>query len=70
MLNLADLKPVRQVILPRPYPTFLPYFFDTPGTSVLNNSTIETLQISLGPGLDNRDGPYRFEIESVRLDWD
>jgi hypothetical protein len=68
VLNLADLKPVRQAILPRPYPTFLPYFFDTPGSAILNKTTLETLQISLGPGLDNREGPYRFEIESVRLE--
>lgn len=68
VLNIADLKPVRQVILPRPYPTFLPYFFEMQSPATLDRKTIETLQISLGPGLDNREGPYRFEMESVRLE--
>src|SRR5690606_37451892 len=28
VMNLLELKPVKTVTLPRPYPSFLPYYFD------------------------------------------
>jgi hypothetical protein len=51
-LPLNQLKPVKFVSLPRPYPSFLPYFIDTnAATGNLDLSGIETLQISIGPGI-------------------
>lgn len=66
-LNLSDLKPVKQVILPRPYPTFLPYFFSYDDGKPINLSDIETLQISIREQ-SQKEGPFRFLIESVRLE--
>lgn len=66
-IELSGLEPVSQVILPRPYPTFLPYFFTT-DPARFDKGNLETMQISVGPGLGNENGPYRFEIESVRLE--
>jgi hypothetical protein len=68
-IKLAELKQVQLVTLPRPYPTFLPYFFK-PGTSASTFSLAdaETLQVSVGPGLGSIAGPYKFAIESIRLE--
>lgn len=68
-LSLKELKPVDLVTLPRPYPTFLPYYFRRDNPSFFLNK-IESLQISMGPGipegeLQNRHG---MAIESIRLE--
>ncbi len=51
-LPLNQLKPVNFVSLPRPYPSFLPYFIHTnTAADRLDLSSIETLQLSIGPGI-------------------
>lgn len=68
-LSIADLKPVEIVLLPRPYPTFLPYYFRTKKEGVPDMSEIETLQISIGPGLkEGFAGPVEIGIESIRIE--
>lgn len=52
-LDLTDLKKVKTVTLPRPYPTFLPYYFEHENKDYFNIHSIESLQISIGPGLDS-----------------
>lgn len=69
-LNISELKLVKLVTLPRPYPTFLPYYFKGKGSDKLDLNKIESLQISIGPGiaeteLQNRHG---MAIGSVRLE--
>jgi hypothetical protein len=68
IIKIADLKPVKQTILPRPYPTFLPYYFESDSPPSLNVKHAETLQISIGENLQNESGPFRFLIESIRLE--
>ena len=53
-IDLQDLIPVKTVILPRPYPTILPYFFDYQPESVWDPGSIESVQISIGPGLNDQ----------------
>jgi hypothetical protein len=67
---LSDLRRVKLVILPRPYPSFLPYYFLTDTTSVLELSDVEVIQFSIGPGLsaDDVNKKYIIAIESVRLE--
>ncbi len=69
-LSLTDLKRVKTVNLPRPYPTFLPYYFDCemPGTFDIN--AVESLQFSLGPGMaeDELNGKHGIAIQTVRLE--
>lgn len=48
---LKDLKPVSIVTMPRPYPSFLPYYFERAGDSPFDIMKTESLQISIGPGL-------------------
>lgn len=69
-LSLNDLEVVKLVTLPRPYPTFLPYFFDRAAPGDFNLSEIETLQISIGPGLSDVEKKEKqaVAIESVRLE--
>ena len=68
-LNISDLKPVDIVLLPRPYPTFLPYYFRAGRQGALDMSEVETLQISIGPGLKpGTSVPIEIGIESVRME--
>ena len=68
-ISIADLKQVKAVLLPRPYPSFLPYYFQ-PSTGAFNLSKVETLQISIGPGIAETDLKMKhgLAIESVRLE--
>lgn len=50
-IPLSSLKPVPNVTMPRPYPTFLPYYFSPAGVGQLDISQVEGLLISVGPGL-------------------
>ncbi len=50
-IPLSDLKPVQYVLMPRPYPTFLPYDYRPSNAVPFNLQAVEGLQISLGPGL-------------------
>jgi hypothetical protein len=67
---LADLKPVSVVTLPRPYPSFLPYYFVPSAVSGFALEQAETLQISIGPGLTGAALEHAHEliIGSVRLE--
>jgi hypothetical protein len=68
-LLLADLKPVKYVLMPRPYPTFLPYYFDNTSVSRFDLGEVESLQVSIGPGISTTesDNKQSIAIESVRL---
>ncbi|HUR31789.1 MAG TPA: hypothetical protein VMZ69_10190, partial [Saprospiraceae bacterium] len=69
-IPLKDLKRVQDVLLPRPYPTFLPYFSSAGKAKDLDLSQIESLQISVGPGIDKADWDkvYELLLESVWLE--
>lgn len=67
---LEDLKPVKTVTLPRPYPTFLPYYLKHNISSGFDINKIESLQISIGPGLDDKEvlDKQGMGIISIRLE--
>jgi hypothetical protein len=69
-LNINEFKPVKSVTLPRPYPTFLPYYFEHGIEEPLNMEDVESLQISIGPGLDEKElqGSHHIGITSFRLE--
>ncbi len=69
-INLTTLNPVKTVTLPRPYPSFLPYYFDHQNREDFNIGNIESLQLSIGPGLDSEEKlkPHEIGIYSVRLE--
>lgn len=61
-INLTTLSPVKTVILPRPYPTFLPYYFEHENSGGLKMGKMEGLQISIGPGMDEEEKQSSHEI--------
>ena len=69
-LSLSDLKPVRLVTLPRPYPTFLSYFFDNKSTEPFDITKVEAIQLSIGPGMSETEAQeqHGVSIESIRLE--
>jgi hypothetical protein len=68
-VELDSFKPVKMVTLPRPYPTFLPYYFESAAQApAFDISSSETIQISIGPGLPPAEmKDLEFLIESVSL---
>ncbi|MDQ3016397.1 MAG: hypothetical protein M3R25_06745 [Bacteroidota bacterium] len=52
---LTEFKPVQPVLLPRPYPTFLPYFSAAPQSDTLDVNKVESMQFSIGPGIPESD---------------
>jgi hypothetical protein len=69
-ISLSDLKEVKLVSLPRPYPGFLPYYFKTEALCDFDIRATETLQISIGPGIPEGEltDRYGVGIESIRLE--
>lgn len=67
---ISDLKEVKTVTLPRPYPTFLPYFFEHRITGDIDMNRLEALQFSIGPGMEEADltSDFHMGIVSVRLE--
>jgi hypothetical protein len=68
-LPLKDLHLVKTVTLPRPYPSFLPYYFHHAQDN-FDLSQAEALQISIGPGIEENQQslPNGISIESVSLE--
>lgn len=64
-IDVTSLKPTKLVLLPRPYPSFLPYFFNSSTTFDWN--TLETVQVAVGEGEKDVEVSFKFEIESIRL---
>jgi hypothetical protein len=50
-LPLDDLEIVKRSIMPRPYPGFLPYWFEMNSSAKLDLTQVENIQISIGPGI-------------------
>lgn len=48
-VSLAELGIVKTVVMPRPYPTFLPYYFQHSMDHSLNLTEIQRVQLSIGP---------------------
>ncbi|MBL4605706.1 MAG: hypothetical protein JKY02_08635 [Flavobacteriaceae bacterium] len=54
-LSLSDLKPVRTVTLPRPYPSFLPYYLEHNLNAPFDIRKVESVQFSIGPGIPKEE---------------
>lgn len=66
-ISLKDLKPVKTVTLPRPYPTFLPYYFEHNNSGDFNIEEVESLQFSIGPGLDEEEQLEKHGVGIIRV---
>ncbi|MDF1516948.1 MAG: cellulase family glycosylhydrolase [Lutibacter sp.] len=69
-MSLSDLKPVKTVTLPRPYPSFLPYYFDHNLSSEFDIHKVESIQFSIGPGISENEltDKHGIAIVSLRLE--
>ncbi|AVR46989.1 membrane or secreted protein [Christiangramia fulva] len=68
-IPLSELKPVKTVTLPRPYPGFLPYYFEHSNESHLKMQDVEAVQFSIGPGIskDQLQQPHAIGIRSLYI---
>lgn len=69
-LSLQDIKPVKTVTLPRPYPTFLPYYLEADFTSTFDMQQVESLQFSIGPEIPKNEikDAHGISIISISLE--
>lgn len=69
-IDLESLKKVKIVTLPRPYPTFLPYYFEDSRADKFDISKLESIQLSVGPELTEEQlrKSTPIGIESIRLE--
>ncbi|MBZ9730016.1 hypothetical protein LB467_09995 [Salegentibacter sp. JZCK2] len=69
-IELSSLKPVKTVSLPRPYPSFLPYYFEHSYKGDFKFENAEALQFSIGPGVEDSEleNPHGVGIISVSLE--
>ncbi len=69
-IDLSTLKPVKTVSLPRPYPSFLPYYFEHSYDGDFELKNAEALQFSIGPGIEDNEleNPHGVGIISVSLE--
>ena len=70
VLSLDELEKGKLVSLPRPYPDFLPYYFENKTAAKLDMSEVESLQFSIGPGIpaNELEEAQGIAIESVWLE--
>ncbi|MDO9276150.1 MAG: hypothetical protein Q7T92_11455, partial [Lutibacter sp.] len=66
-MSLFDLKPVKTVTLPRPYPSFLPYYLAHNLSSEFDINKIESIQFSIGPGISENELTEKHGIAIVSL---
>ncbi|MBS9524761.1 hypothetical protein KI659_12145 [Litoribacter alkaliphilus] len=69
-LDLNSVQPVKTVTLPRPYPSFLPYYFEHDLPEDFDITRVESLQFSIGPELDEdeKKASHGLGIISIRLE--
>ncbi len=69
-IPLSSFKPDSSLLLPRPYPGFLPLWFKASSFNGLNISKLDKLEVTAGNNLtsDLYNKPFGFEVESVTLE--
>ncbi|MDA3927800.1 MAG: hypothetical protein PF541_02505 [Prolixibacteraceae bacterium] len=69
-INLSELEMVKTVTLPRPYPSFLPYYFEHNIHNDFDITKVESIQFSIGPEIPENElnDHHGVSIESVRFE--
>ncbi|MDP9049080.1 MAG: membrane or secreted protein [Bacteroidota bacterium] len=69
-IPLSAFKPDSSLLLPRPYPGFLPVWFKASSFSGLNISRLDKLEVTAGngPGTKTYSKPFGVEVETVSLE--
>lgn len=68
--ELKNVKQVKTVTLPRPYPSFLPYYLNANFTSKFDITKVESIQFSIGPDipLNEVNNKHGISIINVKLE--
>jgi hypothetical protein len=68
-IPLTDLKPDSMMLLPRPYPEFMPLWFKAKGESSFDLSEIEKVQVTIGTDVKESEfkRPFNLEVQSIWL---
>lgn len=68
-IPFSELQRVSQVLLPRPYPEFQSYWFQSETNKEFDPSKIEAIQVSVGPGIPTNQylEPHQVEIQKIYL---
>lgn len=66
-IPIIELEKVKTITMPRPYPSFLPYYFISKSEKPINIEDIESIQISIGPGLSKSKLEDQHNIGIVSL---
>jgi hypothetical protein len=68
-IPLTDLKPDSMMLLPRPYPEFMPLWFKAKGESSFDLSEIEKVQVTTGTDVKESEfkRPFNLEVQSIWL---
>lgn len=67
-IPLSSLQPDKMMLLPRPYPSFQPFWFERKGTETFNLNELDKIVISTGPAIDEQnssDTNYSIEVEKL-----
>jgi len=69
-IPLSDFKPDSSLLVPRPYPGFLPLWFKAGSFNIFNVTSVDKVEITAGNDLnsDQYNKPFGIEIESVILE--
>jgi hypothetical protein len=69
-IPLSEFKPDSSLLVPRPYPGFLPVWFKASSFSEINITTTDKLEVTAGNDLnpDQYNKPFGIEVESVMLE--
>jgi hypothetical protein len=69
-MAVDDLRQVKLVSLPRPYPTFLSYYVEDEQSAKFDLNDLEGFQISIGPGMTEAELKvgHGIAVESLRLE--
>jgi hypothetical protein len=65
--EIKNVKQLKTVTLPRPYPTFLPYYLDADFTSKFDINNVESLQFSIGPGIPQHELNEKHGISIINV---
>jgi hypothetical protein len=67
VLSLADFAADSSLLLPRPYPGFMPLYFRASGSSVLRLSEVEKIQVTIGTDVPESEfkKPYGLEVGKI-----
>lgn len=66
-LPVKKLKPVKTVTLPRPYPSFLQYYFEHSISSDFDIAKVESIQFSIGPDIPENELTEAHGISMISL---